>query len=319
MNSGNNEGLESVGQYPRTVYIAGAARSGSTLLGEVLGAQPGVLNVGEISLFWRDADRRNTCACGVAIPDCALWSVALEEVSSRHGVSRCDFSQLARTRARLARTTHPRELLRLRRSRRQDWPDDVRLLIDATRTLVAAAARVAGAEVVVDASKTLPSLLFLDLCGSPSDVVHLIRRPEAVVSSTLRSRAIPRGNPESIPPGGSLMTGVGRWMWANMCSVMASKSSTVASCRRLHYEHFSDDPEGTIRSLCDDLSIEFDPHVVEGHVVGLTKKSHAAVGNPSRGAREIAIAQDDRWRRDLDPQQRILITILTSPLRLLLR
>lgn len=301
--------------YPRTIYITGAARSGSTLLGEVLGAQHQVLNIGEISLFWRDAHRRNRCACGESIPECELWSQALASVSFAHGVGAADFASLARTRARLARTLRFTELRRLRRSTPSEWPADVRLLVDATRTLVAAAARTSSSDVVVDTSKTLPGVLFLDLCGAEYDILHLVRRPEAVASSALRSKSVRRGNVESQPPGGNLSAGVGRWAWSNVCSLAAPRVSTPATYQRLHYEDFTRDVEGTVDSLCTSLGLDIDARVVQGNRVSLPAVSHAAVGNPSRGAREVTVAEDTRWREELSPRQARVIALTTAPVR----
>lgn len=310
--------MHDASQYPRTIYVAGAARSGSTLLGEVLGAQPGVLNVGEISLFWRDADRRNRCACGEPIPDCSLWSKALDAVASAHGVDATGFAALARTRARLARTTRPAELCRLRRSAASAWPEDARLLVNATRTLVAEAARASNAQVVVDTSKTLPGLLYLDLCGAEYEVIHLVRRPEAVASSTLRSKSTRRGNLESKPPGGTLATGIGRWTWSNLCSLAAPRISAPRTYQRLHYEDFTRDVEGTVDSLCASLGLENHVGVVRGNSISLPAVSHAAVGNPTRGAREITVAEDTRWREELSPRQARVIGLATAPVRWIL-
>ena len=307
--------MDGASGYPRTIYVTGAARSGSTLLGEVLGAQPRILNIGEISLFWRDAHRGNLCACGRPIPECELWSRALAEVEERHGVTLDACASLARTRARLARTSRPMELRRLLRSDPANWPSDVRRLVAATTTLVSSAASTAGANTVVDTSKTVPALLFLDLCGARYDIVHLIRRPEAVASSTFRSRSVRRGNADSKPPGGSLATGVSRWAWSNACGVVAPKVASPRDYQRFHYEAFTEDPEGSVAALCTSLGVETDPTVVQGHRVSLPGISHAAVGNPSRGSREITVSEDNRWRQELTPLQARLISGATAPLR----
>ena len=50
---------------PRVVSIVGPGRSGTTLLGEILGEVPGVFDAGELRWLWRRGlgeDRR--CGCG---------------------------------------------------------------------------------------------------------------------------------------------------------------------------------------------------------------------------------------------------------------
>ncbi|SNC61768.1 hypothetical protein SAMN05445756_0549 [Kytococcus aerolatus] len=298
--------------YPRTIYVTGAARSGSTLIGEVIGTQPGVLTIGEISLFWRDVARGNRCACGEVLTDCPLWSYALQEVCARIGISSADYGDLAATRARLARTTRPTELLRLRRTPAHAWPDDVRLLVAATTWLVAAAAEKAGADVVVDTSKTTPGALFLDLCGAEYSLLHVMRRPEAVVSSTLRSRGVERGNAESAPPGGSLAVGVARWVWANLNAVLVLKISRARSAVRWDYERFVENAEQMTLELVASLGIPPDSSPFVGRTVELGE-SHSAVGNPGRGGERITLREDHRWRSELSATDQRLIQTMTWP------
>lgn len=301
--------------YPRTVFLAGAARSGSTLIGEVLGAQARTLNVGELSLFWRDAARGNRCACGSPIPECPLWSDALRQALPGPELSPSTLESLAATRARLARTSRPQELLRLRRTPREEWPDDVQRLVTATTNLVAAAANLTGADVIVDASKTLSALLFLDLCGAQYDIVHVVRRPTAVVASTLRSREVARGNPDSKPPGGSLVTGVLRWSWSNLCALQSRRMSKPRTYSRAHYEDFTANPAAVTASLCKTVALAQGHNVIQGHRVTLPKTSHAAVGNPRRGASTFEVSEDDRWRTELSGPQVRMIDLATAPLR----
>ncbi|ACV06876.1 sulfotransferase [Kytococcus sedentarius] len=305
--------------YPPTIYVTGAARSGSTLLGEVLGAQPGVLNVGEISLFWRDLARGNHCACGLPIAMCPLWAAALDVVEQQTGASHDAYAELAATRARLARTSRPTELLQLRRQDPAEWPADVRRLVEATRVLVAAAARESGAELVVDTSKTTPGVLFLHLCGADYDLVHLVRRPEAVVSSTLRSRGVERGNAESAPPGGSLLTGVARWSWANLNALVAARLGRPTRASVVGYEDFVADGPGTVRALLAPRGIEVAYGVFDDDTVQLASVSHAAVGNPGRGRSTITLREDTRWRSELTEGQQRVIALLTAPARLALK
>ena len=59
---------------PTVIYIARSGRSGSTLLEQVLGELPGVVNVGElIELFSWTAPHGQRCGCGRAFADCPFW------------------------------------------------------------------------------------------------------------------------------------------------------------------------------------------------------------------------------------------------------
>ncbi len=58
----------------RVLYIGGSGRSGSTLVERMLGALPGVCNVGEVVLMWeRGLLRGERCGCGIPLPQCPFW------------------------------------------------------------------------------------------------------------------------------------------------------------------------------------------------------------------------------------------------------
>jgi hypothetical protein len=59
----------------RVAYIAGAGRSGSTLLAMLLGALPGCVSIGELRHMWRRGIQLNQrCGCGEPFWDCPFWS-----------------------------------------------------------------------------------------------------------------------------------------------------------------------------------------------------------------------------------------------------
>ena len=183
---------------------------------------------------------------------------------------------------------------------------------DGPKALVAAAAEKAGADVVVDTSKTTPGALFLDLCGAEYSLLHVMRRPEAVVSSTLRSRGVERGNAESAPPGGSLAVGVARWVWANLNAVLVLKISRARSAVRWDYERFVENAEQMTLELVASLGIPPDSSPFVGRTVELGE-SHSAVGNPGRGGERITLREDDRWRSELSATDQRLIQTMTWP------
>lgn len=297
----------------RIVYVAGAARSGSTLLGQLLGAQPGVLDAGELSLFWRDYARGNRCSCGRRLPDCPLWGRCVGDL----GLTGGDVARLAATRARLARTTRPLGLVRMRRRGPSGWSGDQADLVRATGELLTTAADRTGAETIVDTSKTLPAARFyLLLPGVRLGIVHLVRDPRAVAASVRRSRDVVRGNPESLPPGGTVPMAVTRWWWSNTTALLTRRTADHHTTVR--YEHLTADPAAVLTRLGADLDLRVDPGTLDGATLTSTDPGHVAVGNPSRMARVVTISPDDRWRSDLSARQRRLIRLTTAPMDLVL-
>jgi len=59
---------------PVVVYIAGSGRSGSTLLERMLGAAPGMVNIGElVDAFRRVVPGDERCGCGDRFSACPFW------------------------------------------------------------------------------------------------------------------------------------------------------------------------------------------------------------------------------------------------------
>lgn len=298
---------------PRVLYVGGAARSGSTLLGEILGAQPHVLNIGEFSLFWRDLSRGGICACGKPISKCPVWGAALTSLRASHALYPPEYAALARSRARLAGTRNIHRVLWMCCLPMKFWRRDERRLGDVTLALISAAQETTETRVLVDSSKTLPSLLFLRALRMDVRLVHLVRDPRAVVASVNRSRDTPRGNARSLPPGGGTLVGIRRWVQANVLTLLAG----VAASRRtrLTYEALVATPKVSIARICELGDIEDNEEIVVGREIRLSGPSHAAVGNPARTSGAVRILElDDRWKTGLSKGAQMMVRALTFPL-----
>lgn len=298
---------------PTVVYVGGAGRSGSTLLGELLGAQSGALHVGELSLFWRDASRGGVCACGQSLLDCELWGQALMDLRESHGVRLAEYQTLAFHRQLLARSSRPADLMRMRRRGPASWTAGEERLVSATDGLVRHVLELAKARVLVDSSKTLASFMLTDLMFSDVRLIHLVRDPRAVVASARRSRSIARGNLESLPPGAGTASAMGGWMRAN--ATMRFAQSYAALATRVNYEDLIADPQATLTRLSRFASLEFDDATVLGDVAYLPGSGHAAVGNPIRGGKRVrTLRLDERWRTELPASARLTVGTVAGPL-----
>ena len=60
----------------KILYMAGPARSGSTLLTDILGQLEGWANVGELMFFWRNRAEGSqwSCGCGAVLAECPFWN-----------------------------------------------------------------------------------------------------------------------------------------------------------------------------------------------------------------------------------------------------
>lgn len=131
------------------VYIAGAARSGSTLLGLLLSQLHGVSSAGELRWLW-DRDIPPRCRLGDDLVDCPVFGPAVR--ANTQGAA-------------------PSSL--------PDRPDVVRSVVELL-------ARTTRSAWLVDASKSPSQLRRLRDAGMETRVIHLVRDPRAVIYSHVR-------------------------------------------------------------------------------------------------------------------------------------
>ncbi|HDO25996.1 MAG TPA: sulfotransferase, partial [Nitrospirae bacterium] len=69
----------------KVLYIAGMSRSGSTILGNILGEIDGFFNAGELIDIWdRGLASDGKCGCGMKISKCEVWRTVLDKAFGNH-------------------------------------------------------------------------------------------------------------------------------------------------------------------------------------------------------------------------------------------
>jgi Sulfotransferase family len=296
----------------KVLYVAGFGRSGSTLLGNVLGQAEGFVSVGELRSVWEYGLIQNkVCGCGALFDECELWRPVLDKAFGCTGG--VDPREMIRLRESWTRTKHIPLMLtppgkRLVERRLAEY-------LGALGRLYGAVLSTTGGRVIVDTSK-FPSYGFV-LGMVPSVdlyVVHLVRDPRAVAYSWLRERLHPDPeNPEYMPRRSPAASSL-RWMARNL--------ATEAFWRRfperyllVRYEDFVAEPEKTMGRVLELVREEAAalPRVEE-HEVRLGV-NHNVWGNPGRfRTGMVEIRPDREWISRIGHDDRRLITSLTLPL-----
>jgi hypothetical protein len=295
----------------RVVYVAGWMRSGTTLLSEMLGAQPRVFSAGEVSGIWSAAARGGLCSCGLELSSCPVWGEALRVASAECSLGKGDYAMLGETTARRFRTRNTWRLLH------RSLPDDpeVERLLTATNLLLGSALEIVGADVLVDSSKLLPGLLFhWKTLGTSLQAVHIVRDPRAVAASEQRTSHLSTGNDAFAPPGASAGKSLVRWYGANLSVAAATRALGIPTVT-VGYEALVSRPEASMRQLIAALALNYDPSTIVGNQFD-AGDTHVAVGNPRRlqaGRRELVV--DDRWRTELVGRERWLAEVGSAPAR----
>ncbi len=272
---------------PTILYIAGFGRSGSTILGMVLGAHPEALAVGEINqvfINWMQPKKR--CACGERLHRCPLWTQV-----------RAHFEQALPdiTLERAAAITHAIEHLGARPS-----PDQRAQYRAIWQALLTSVAQVSGARYIVDSSKTAADALHrpaaLREAGFEVRVVHLVRDPRAVVWSTIRLHRERTQRTNWIDT-----TARGVKTLAHLVLTETRQSSLV----RLSYEDLTTQPQRTLEQIGAGVGIDFAPVIAQiargdGLIAEHVLAGDLARMDSARGGLHLRPARAD-WRGQLPP------------------
>jgi hypothetical protein len=87
---------------PKVLYLAGAHRSGTTLLTGVLGCYPGIFAAGELHEIWANLLEGRPCGCGRSLQSCPVWRPVLGEILDGSAQAPSEPEEAARWREKSA-------------------------------------------------------------------------------------------------------------------------------------------------------------------------------------------------------------------------
>jgi hypothetical protein len=297
-----------VGEPPvKVLYVLGHARSGSTILGNLLGELEGAFHAGELRFLWSWGwQKGRLCGCGQPVPDCAFWNPVVTEALDGRPPERV----LGAIR-RVARLRHLRRLLRPGAARA--W-SDLREVGDTLGPLYRGIARTARSRLVIDSSKDPAyGAVVSTLPGIRPFYLHLVRDPRASAYSWQMPK--PRSEGGDLMPRRTAMQGARAWVLENAAASLVAGGGRRAL--RLRYEDFVARPGAAVDRILSFIqeppaSI---PWTDDGGVV--LGPNHTVSGNPVRfRTGSIELTEDDRWRTGMRDGDRRAVTAVTLPLLL---
>lgn len=302
---------------PVVCYVAAAGRSGTTLVGRLLGQVPGVVDVGELAGLWRVRARPGwRCGCGEPLLACPLWRAVLAQPDGAAGtLGEVDDATVAALRRRAWRTRHvPRLWWAAAVRGRPAVPAHARTL----GALYAAVASATGASVIVDASKFPGEAMVAAGAGVDLRVLHLVRDPRAVAFSWSRDRPAPGGTGDGrrmrrLPPA----TSSALWAATNAATALfVRRAAGPGRYLRVRYEDLVADPRAACEAILGFLGVgagAADLPFTGPHQAVLAA-THSVTGNPGRfGTGPTTIALDDQWRRDMPRADRAVAAAVAAP------
>ncbi len=290
------------------VFIAGAGRSATTLLGHVLGQASGFTFVGEAMYGW-DSFAVRRCGCGTALPACAFWQAVHRRAGGTGALQASDLFGLGH----LARWRHvpltwlPGRVPRYRSLYGAHWTRCERLY--------AAVAAESAADVIVDSSKGVPYGHMLSLMpGLDLYVVHVVRDARAVAHSWSRLKPAPdRFHREHM-----LQRSRGRaaclWAVSNLAAELFFRRRP-GRYLRLRYEDLVARPRESVERIVTMAATRSTEMPFDDERTVRLDATHSIAGNPDRlRTGRVELRPDDEWRTRQSRADRLVVTLLTWPL-----
>lgn len=277
----------------RVLYITGWCRTGSTLLGNLLGELDGVVHVGELAYLWANGVLRTgtntTCGCGADLLGCPVWTKVVDRLTPSPATYAA--ARIAAHDAHL-RTRHTRARLRSPGPALAPMVDGYTAITEVT-----------GSDIIVDSSKfpaEAAALLSLD----DVQVLHLVRDPRATAYSWRRAKAY-------IPAMG-VARSTAYWTGFNLASDWIG-AAYPDRYLRIRYEDFAARPASVFAEITSWASLPGTPFTGEASAV--LGDNHTVTGNPDRLRRgEVHIRPDEAWVEGLPAGETALSTALSLPL-----
>jgi len=298
----------------QVTYIAGLGRSGTTVLDQLLGAQPGFFSAGELINIWRNGVLLDyTCACGTPFSSCPFWDrVRLTDpglLTRQTATEVVEYQQQAIRNRLMYRVWWAGGRKRAVRDMPRQYFDNLGRLYRAIWTAN-------GGLNIVDSSKDpiYAHLLIESGAAATVNLIHMVRDPRAVAYSRMQ-RMLDPTSPGATEYLGSKPLALTAALWVEWNATIERMGRVFPiHYRLLRYEDFAKDPESCLRQLA--LRVRSDskiaPQTIEDRRVW-----HTVYGNPSRLRRgQIVVRPDARWLQGMRMGDVRMVNLITAPLLL---
>jgi hypothetical protein len=286
----------------RVLYLTGWLRTGSTLLGNVLGELPGVLHVGELHYLWRNGVLRtgsnSVCGCGKDLLDCPMWSAVLAAADVAAPRMEAGQQAVLRTRHTLARRREARGTTAT--------APGVTAVLDRRAAIYRDLAGRGGARAVVDSSKyPAEAAALLGRTDIDVRVLQLVRDPRATAYSYQRSKDYI----DAMSPGRS----TAYWLAFNLASGLSCDAGPERYLR-IRHEDLAAHPRQVVAEVMSFAGLDGDPPVDQTGTARLGA-NHTVTGNPDRLSHgTVVIRPDERWRTGLPWPAAAVASAIAAPL-----
>jgi hypothetical protein len=299
----------------KVLYIGGFGRSGSTLVERILGQLPGFCSAGEIVFIWqRGLIDGQLCGCGTPVPECDFWTRVGKTAFG--GWDQIDAHEMLALQKRVDRNRYIPSMVapRLRPAAQADFER----YTDVLSRLYRGIGEVAGARVVIDASKHASTAFLLrKVPNLDLRVVHLVRDSRGVAYSWTKEVKKPEvTGDDAFMPQYSPSSSGRQWVAYNLLfDALGLLDKTMV----LRYEALMAEPHAGLERILahagEPATAESFGFLGDGWVeLGV---DHTVAGNPMRFHQgRLDLRLDQAWTTKLPERDRKVVTAITWPLQL---
>ncbi|BDI32626.1 sulfotransferase [Capsulimonas corticalis] len=291
----------------KVLYIGGMDRSGSTLLGRLLGNVSGCINLAEADVIWERWNSRSVrCGCGAIFAECGFWGAVRRQVFESDGNEIIDAVVQFRSQSRRWGRTDESN----RESSAAMTAADYRRYLGK---VYAAVSELSGAALIIDTSKRISYARSLAAApGVDLRFLHLIRDSRAVAFSQQRRKRNPGFVDQNTYMSPTSWTKSARqWNAVNAALPLGCPGNRSM---RMRYEDLVIDPLNALTQIFEFLDEPVPPleflHRQPLHL----GREHTVSGNPDRFNPEIIIRPDMEWREKMPVGAKAFVTAATFPL-----
>jgi len=305
----------------RVLSIVGPARSGTTIMGNILGEVGGIANAGEIRWLWRRGLMEGMpCGCGLPPVECPRWSAVLDTLRRTWLPAADDDAMTAGVDAVVRAQDEilaPRNRVRAisaAAGRGTGW-EALRCMRALTVDLCSSLVDVSGESLIVDTSK-LPHLAAILAGAGEVDhyVLHLVRDPRAVAFSWQRRKPLPVAGGLSTMVTMGPVASVRNWVKSCVEAELLRRYVPRDRWMFLRYEDFAADAAATVDRVLAFVGVRSPSPFVSPDTVQLGG-NHTMAGNPNRfRTGSVRIDEDDEWKVRMARRDRLVITSAALPM-----
>lgn len=230
----------------KVICTPGVGRSGSTIIGRVLGHVDGFFTIGELRHVAKNVVIDNwTCGCGKPLQSCEVWVEVFNKAFG--GIDKFDANRFRELQKRYMRTDSM--LLMAAGLNVKTWTSGFHELMQMYDAFYPAIAEVTGAKVLVDTTKYPSHSYLLARYGtSPVYMVHLVRDGRASAHSVRRVKVLPDSPNKMLMPRKHSAPYSFYWMYRNLL-VERLLALSGAPHTFLRYEDFTANPHKEVERL----------------------------------------------------------------------